>query len=382
MFQIYLFAIFGVLVFSLNDPARYGTVASAMLTLFQVSTLSRWTGIAYTSYYGCGNYRGDGDYYGHERDESFVFHTIDDEAVAPSDHGGASMFRTNFGDCQGFRCYKEAPSPSLVFAFYSIYIVLTSFVIMSLFISVISSGMFIAFNEMKLEKQRLEYKRRLEANSDRVANNSRRARRKSKKKRKKETSALKDKIDHALEDVHFSDRPVGSWNILRHRVTVTCMEYRGQGWFTGLITFTILVVAVTTGMDTDLLAHCERIAAKQALGELERGSDDGGGEARHDDAGPEACQGVPAWSLAVSVIGQIIFTFEIAVKMLAEGNNPIRYFSDDENGIWYACSTFWHYSNAVPHSPQKYLLLINVPCLCITVLLFGGWLLPGTPSTL
>jgi len=47
---IYLFAIMGCLFFGVNDPARFGTVPSSMLSLFQVSTLASWTSIAYTSW--------------------------------------------------------------------------------------------------------------------------------------------------------------------------------------------------------------------------------------------------------------------------------------------------------------------------------------------
>ena len=58
MLIIYLFGIMGCIFFGQNDPARFGTVAQAMLSLFQVSTLASWTGIAYTSWYGCGEYQG------------------------------------------------------------------------------------------------------------------------------------------------------------------------------------------------------------------------------------------------------------------------------------------------------------------------------------
>jgi hypothetical protein len=55
-----------------------------------------------------------------------------------------------WGMFPGFQCRldDDVPSPITTFAFFSIYIVLTSWVIMSLFIGVISMGMFDAFEQV------------------------------------------------------------------------------------------------------------------------------------------------------------------------------------------------------------------------------------------
>jgi hypothetical protein len=47
---IYLFAIMGCLFFGRNDPHHFGTVPSAMLSLFQVSTLAAWSTMVYTAW--------------------------------------------------------------------------------------------------------------------------------------------------------------------------------------------------------------------------------------------------------------------------------------------------------------------------------------------
>ena len=109
---IYLFAIMGCLFFGINDTARFGTVPTSMLSLFQVSTLASWTSIAYTSWYGCENFLGDP--YGNPSSKN------------------PSIINTMAGDFQGFRCDKDEPKPVVTFIFFSIYIVLTSWVIMSL----------------------------------------------------------------------------------------------------------------------------------------------------------------------------------------------------------------------------------------------------------
>ena len=106
--MIYLFAILGCLLFGTNDPAHFGDVKIAMVSLFQVSTLASWTSIAYVSWHGCENYGGSpyGDY--------------------PST---ITAMGTNF---EGFKCDKNTPSPVSTGLFFAMYVLFTAWVIMSL----------------------------------------------------------------------------------------------------------------------------------------------------------------------------------------------------------------------------------------------------------
>jgi hypothetical protein len=82
----------------------------------------------------------------------------------PYGDGGAenpSIIHTLAGDFQGFKCDVNDPKPVITFVFFSVYIVLTSWVIMSLFIGVISMGMFEAFEAMKNENKNSRYKKKL-----------------------------------------------------------------------------------------------------------------------------------------------------------------------------------------------------------------------------
>jgi hypothetical protein len=56
---IYVFAIVGVTVMGANDPFHFGTIGRAMVTLFRVATLDGWPEILYYNMFGC---RGWGDY--------------------------------------------------------------------------------------------------------------------------------------------------------------------------------------------------------------------------------------------------------------------------------------------------------------------------------
>ena len=73
--------------------------------------------------YGCGNYQGD-------------------QYAAGDMEPGSSTLHTSMGLFEGFKCDEDKMKPATTFFFFSIYIVLTAWVIMSLFIGVISMGMF------------------------------------------------------------------------------------------------------------------------------------------------------------------------------------------------------------------------------------------------
>lgn len=49
----YHFGVAGVYLFSGNDPYHFGNIGKALLTLFQVSTMDDWAGIARMNMYGC-----------------------------------------------------------------------------------------------------------------------------------------------------------------------------------------------------------------------------------------------------------------------------------------------------------------------------------------
>ena len=115
---IYIYSIMGCIFFGVNDPARFGTVPMSVLTLFQVSTIGGWSDIAYTNWYGC---------------EDFI--------AGPYNENEPRSVQTTMGGFLGLRCDTNVPKPGVTFFFFTTFIVLTSWVIMSLFIGVISMGM-------------------------------------------------------------------------------------------------------------------------------------------------------------------------------------------------------------------------------------------------
>jgi voltage-gated sodium channel len=49
----YVYGVAGVFLFGQNDPARFGTLGTAMLSLFTVVTLEGWAELMYFQLYGC-----------------------------------------------------------------------------------------------------------------------------------------------------------------------------------------------------------------------------------------------------------------------------------------------------------------------------------------
>jgi hypothetical protein len=115
LLMIYMCAILACLFFGANDPGRFGSVAMSMLSLFQVSTLASWSSVAYTSWWGCENFLKD-----------------------PYSPDHPSMIHTMFGDFEGYRCDMDQAHPITSLFFFPLYIVLTAWVIMSLFIGAIT----------------------------------------------------------------------------------------------------------------------------------------------------------------------------------------------------------------------------------------------------
>ena len=346
---IYIFAIMGCLFFGTNDPARFGSISQAMLSLFQVSTLASWTGIAYTTWYGCGRYLGD-----------------------PYNADLTPEFQTIAGTFVGYECIASTAKPVTAFFFFSMYIVLTAWVIMSLFIGVISMGMFEAFRTMREENEMKRYLRRLEENSTLAAeeqegehlgipdDDDARPKTPVKKPQKKKTLGatvgawlgfigfccnsgasdnltLKELIDFALEDVHVVKQPTTAYGKLFFKYSEQAKRINQSTWFAVLIPAMIFVVAIMIGIDTNTALYCEREELRYP-----------------DQDAPATCKDTAATTI-VGGIGQVVFTFEAGVKILAEGENCMHYFTDKQNGSWNCLDFFIVCVGFIEYSPLYFL---------------------------
>lgn len=134
----YMYAVFGVYMFSENDPFFFRTVPIALLTLFRVCTLENWGDNMYINMYGCKEFDGD------------VYLNTDDT----DDHEWDVL--PDF-----YRC--ERPEPRFYFSlfFFVSFIVISSLVMLSLFIGVITMSMQDSLNDMRKEVEVSNRKKRL-----------------------------------------------------------------------------------------------------------------------------------------------------------------------------------------------------------------------------
>mmetsp|Transcript_30215 Transcript_30215/g.67703 ORF Transcript_30215/g.67703 Transcript_30215/m.67703 type:complete len:957 (+) Transcript_30215:246-3116(+) len=284
---IYMFAIMVTIFFGVNDPARFGTVPLSMLSLFIVSTLAGWTDYAYPNWYGCENYIKTGLY----QDEN------------------PPLIETSGGRFQGFRCDANTSFPVETFIVFHVFVVLTSWIIMSLFICVVAMGMFQAFEDMKEEMEAQDYVQRLKelgvtggGQENLPWSDLESAQEKGAVLSKGDQSrlVLKKLLDSALvDDLNEADRQASNYE--KFEKTLRFIEQTAV--FSNVIVLTIVVVGVLIGTDTDRLATCERFRA--------RGKEENGAES-------QACDPDPT-SVAITILAQLIFTAEAGIKITAYG---------------------------------------------------------------
>ena len=338
---IYIFAILGCSQFGDNDPARFGTVRISMLSLFQVSTLASWTNMAYVSWYGCSNYLRS-PYHGSLYDEESIPRRID----------------TGLSNFLGFQCSEDTPLPITTNLFFSIYILLTSWVIMSLFIGVISMGMFDSFLDMKHNSDRQKFDELTSEEADNGIESGIRKRKDSlgqipgqiitqfghafgHQKEKK----LHDRIDIMLANdlkkaqMDSADQITCQNPCLRRlepyveKAASFCVKVRDHSGFIALVTFSIVMVSIMVGIDADMEKTCMRLSKRVDYM-----------EAVYDSSNPREaerfaalkkrshdCESKSEFSSLVDWACLFIFTFEAVVKIVAEGTRPQKYFEDRWN---------------------------------------------------
>jgi hypothetical protein len=53
LFEIFRYAVVGVMCFRRNDPFHFGSIGTAMVSLFVCATFDGWTNFVFINYFGC-----------------------------------------------------------------------------------------------------------------------------------------------------------------------------------------------------------------------------------------------------------------------------------------------------------------------------------------
>jgi voltage-gated sodium channel len=141
----YMFAIMGFFFFARNDPYHFDRLSTSLLTLWRASTLEDWTDIMYISIWGCDRYTGG------------IYIQKDDPAIKDV--------------AWHFRCLHPYANPGVTVVYWVFFITIASFVMLSLFIGVVTLAMNESLEQMKEDSERakkeklMERKRKLMAAS-------------------------------------------------------------------------------------------------------------------------------------------------------------------------------------------------------------------------
>ena len=132
---ILVFFIFGIIgweLFRENDPFHFGSLPMAMFTLYRISCLDNWSDIMYLNMYGC-------DYF----PESTYYSPPNYNITTGQDDG------KNAGIDSMLWCTSPKPNYALGSLFFVVFVVVTAFVMLSLFIGAVTVAMVDNVEELK-----------------------------------------------------------------------------------------------------------------------------------------------------------------------------------------------------------------------------------------
>ena len=146
----YIYAILAIYMFADNDPAHFGTLTTAMLSLYRTTTLANWQELLYINWYGCDKFPG-GAYVMPAGRETTTLAT--DASVLDDDKWGGGLGNdaegafdilsrpTYMGEFPAFICSKPTASPVSAFIVFFSFTLLSSYVILSLLVGVVTIAM-------------------------------------------------------------------------------------------------------------------------------------------------------------------------------------------------------------------------------------------------
>lgn len=130
VFMVY--AAFGLFFFEKNDPYHFGTIALAMWSFFELSTLDNWSQVLYVNMYGCDKYPA---YY-------TVVNSSYTGVLSISRYGSTLMLPI---------CKTPEKQPAIAAIMFLSFIVLCAFILVNLTIAAVTSGINVRLDRIKNE---------------------------------------------------------------------------------------------------------------------------------------------------------------------------------------------------------------------------------------
>ena len=122
----YLFAIAAVSFFRENDPWHFSNIGITFVTLFRVATLEDWTDVMYINMYGCDKYQS----------------TYAGDAATGLANGADPMYW-----CEHPKAY-----PLFAAVFWVIFVLISAFILLSLFIGAVTVSMGEIMDQIQIER--------------------------------------------------------------------------------------------------------------------------------------------------------------------------------------------------------------------------------------
>ena len=243
-----------------------------MLTLFRCATLASWKKIYDINYFGCDRFNGgiyhavgadDDEYVDRAARLAALAAATDDDDADPWTH---FAFRAGDARFPAWECSTPEAAPVSIALFMFSYSILTAFVILSLFIGVITMGMMLTMDEDKAATKDVVYEERLRRNNA-LFNNE------GGERDAQERSDLKDKLDSAYgrpREVNARDGCIQPWLCGAMGPRYLRLAFRAEAivaspGFNAAVVGAILVVAVSVGLQTDLAADHPMMGALDVL---------------------------------------------------------------------------------------------------------------------
>ena len=142
----YIFAVIGFYQFSTNDPAHFGSVGAALVSLFRAATLAAWYELMWINWYGCAVYPGGAYVIASDvpspHDDHQNFADVPDRSIV--------FQHTVAGSFPQFICSSPKAQPASSGAYFICFTLLSGFVILSLLVGVVTIAMQAAMQDLQV----------------------------------------------------------------------------------------------------------------------------------------------------------------------------------------------------------------------------------------